>query len=69
MAITKYVKPEYKRCFLEAYREGGFTKNDVELNDIYADFGTPKFVKRYEDLLSRKRNVKPHVRYICILCF
>jgi hypothetical protein len=69
IAILKDVNPKYKCCFLEAYREGGFTKNDVELNDIYADFGTPKFVKCYEDLLSRKRKVTTHVRYICILCF
>lgn len=67
LAIPKDVNVIYKRFFLKAYREGFFTKNDLKLNDVDVDFGTPKFVKCYEDLLSRKRKVTPHVRYIRIL--
>jgi hypothetical protein len=68
--ITKDLDLEYGYCFFKAWREGNFTKDDVELNVIVADnVGAPKFVKCYEELLSRKRKVAAHVRCFCILSF
>jgi hypothetical protein len=69
--ITEDVDPRYNHCFLKAETKGVFTEEDVGLNGILdADnLGAPKFVKDYEELLSRKRKVASRVRCLNILCY
>ncbi|KAF8258395.1 hypothetical protein EI94DRAFT_1140636 [Lactarius quietus] len=50
-------------CLLQAETKGNFMADDIDLNRICPDYGEgPKFVKDYEELLSRKRRVAHNMR-------
>lgn len=54
----------YKNCAFRAYSTRSLIEDDIEFNGIFdvADGEAPKFVKEYENILSRKRSVTPKVR-------
>ncbi|KAH9168864.1 hypothetical protein EDB89DRAFT_2245022, partial [Lactarius sanguifluus] len=64
--ITLQVDREYEHCFLRARSNGGFTEDDIEFNGIMDrdddDGDAPEFVKKYEQMLGRKRNVADNIR-------
>ncbi|KAH9045225.1 hypothetical protein EDB85DRAFT_2270263 [Lactarius pseudohatsudake] len=62
--ITSQVVREYEHCFLRAHSQGGFTEEDIGLNKIVnADDGdAPEFVKKYKQMLGRKRKVADNIR-------
>jgi hypothetical protein len=60
---TSNVDQEYAHCFLQADTEESFTEDDMRLNNINDTVSeAPKFVKDYEEILSRKRKVASNVR-------
>ncbi|KAH9165661.1 hypothetical protein EDB89DRAFT_2008541 [Lactarius sanguifluus] len=67
--IISQMDPEYKHCLLYANSKGGFTFEDIELNNIVdaKDRDAPEFVKTYEQMLGRKRKVADNVR--CFLSY
>ncbi|KAH8990349.1 hypothetical protein EDB92DRAFT_2115093 [Lactarius akahatsu] len=56
---TLHVVREYEHCFLKARSKGCFTEGDVESNEIVDanDRDAPEFVKKYRQMLGRKRKV------------
>lgn len=69
--IMKHVDPGYKHCFLRAFSKRNLTEYDVELNGIYdgAYDEAREFVKDYENILSRKRNMTPKVQCFYVPSF
>ncbi|KAH9080337.1 hypothetical protein EDB83DRAFT_2338837, partial [Lactarius deliciosus] len=67
--IILQVDPEYEHCFLKAHSKGGFTFDDIRLNDIVDANArhAPEFVKKYKQMLGRKRKVADNVR--CFLSY
>ncbi|KAH8981797.1 hypothetical protein EDB92DRAFT_1896341, partial [Lactarius akahatsu] len=59
--IILQVDPEYEHCFLKAHSKGGFTEEDIQFNGIMDrdndDRDAPEFVKKYKQMLARKRKV------------
>ncbi|KAH9003155.1 hypothetical protein EDB86DRAFT_2895656 [Lactarius hatsudake] len=57
---------EYEHCFLYADSKGGFTEDDIEYNDIkdpdVNDRDAPEFVKKYKQMLGRKRKVADNLK-------
>ncbi|KAH9064008.1 hypothetical protein EDB87DRAFT_1575297 [Lactarius vividus] len=62
--VTSQVAREYEHCFLRAHATGGFTEEDIELNDIVdvVDNDVPEFVEKYKQILGRKRKVANNIR-------
>ncbi|KAH8998393.1 hypothetical protein EDB92DRAFT_1941237 [Lactarius akahatsu] len=64
--ITLQVDPEYKHCFLKAHSKGGLTEEDIQFNGIMDrdndDRDAPEFVKKYKQMLARKRKVADNMR-------
>ncbi|KAH9047371.1 hypothetical protein EDB84DRAFT_483214 [Lactarius hengduanensis] len=64
--ITSQMVREYEHCFLYADSKGGFTEDDIGFNDImdpdFNDRDAPEFVKKYKQMLGRKRKVADNVR-------
>ncbi|KAH9168842.1 hypothetical protein EDB89DRAFT_1559578 [Lactarius sanguifluus] len=62
--ITLHVVREYEHCFLKARSKGFFTEGDIESNEIvdanHRD--APEFVKKYKQMLGRKRQVAHNMR-------
>ncbi|KAH9052906.1 hypothetical protein EDB83DRAFT_2394724, partial [Lactarius deliciosus] len=75
--IILQVDPEYEHCFLKAHSKGGFTEEDIQFNGIMDrdddndndDRDAPEFVKKYKQMLARKRKVADNVRCGCILSY
>ncbi|KAH9177385.1 hypothetical protein EDB89DRAFT_1936360 [Lactarius sanguifluus] len=67
--IISQMDPEYKHCLLYAHSKGDFTFEDIELNNIVdaKDRDVPEFVKKYKQMLARKRKVADNVR--CFLSY
>ncbi|KAH9080255.1 hypothetical protein EDB83DRAFT_2338141 [Lactarius deliciosus] len=69
--IILQVDPEYEHCFLKAHSKGGFTEEDIQFNGIMDrdndDRDAPEFVKKYKQMLARKRKVADNVR--CVLSY
>ncbi|KAH9003085.1 hypothetical protein EDB86DRAFT_122144 [Lactarius hatsudake] len=66
--ITSQVDREYEHCFLKAHSKGGFTEADIQFNGIMDrdndndDRDAPEFVKKYKQMLARKRKVADNMR-------
>ncbi|KAH9038376.1 hypothetical protein EDB85DRAFT_2287570 [Lactarius pseudohatsudake] len=62
--ITLQLDPEYEHCLLHAYSKGGFTFDDIRLNEIVDANArdAPEFVKKYKQMLGRKRKVADNLR-------
>ncbi|KAH9168846.1 hypothetical protein EDB89DRAFT_1559686 [Lactarius sanguifluus] len=71
--ITLQAVREYEHRFLKASSKGGFTEGDIRFNGIRDrdddddDRDIPEFVKKYKQMLARKRKVADNVR--CVLSY
>ncbi|KAH9007816.1 hypothetical protein EDB84DRAFT_1447307 [Lactarius hengduanensis] len=64
--ITLQVVREYEHCFPYANSKGGFTEEDIGFNGIMDpdvnDRDAPEFVRKYKQMLGRKRKVADNIR-------
>ncbi|KAH9164869.1 hypothetical protein EDB89DRAFT_2014754 [Lactarius sanguifluus] len=55
--VASKVGSKYKDCFLLMHIRGDFIEEDMNSNDIVAAYIVPDFVKKYEEILGRKRKL------------
>ena len=69
--ITSNLNPAYKDSFLYAQTKGKFVDRDFVSNDLMVENGeVPEFIRKYEEMLGRKRKVLDDVRcFRIVLCF
>ncbi|KAH9995503.1 hypothetical protein BJV77DRAFT_222440 [Russula vinacea] len=66
--ITSSLNPAYKDSILYAHTKGKFIDSDFVSNDVVVENDeVPEFVRKYEEMLSRKRKVLDNVRCFRIL--